>query len=136
MAFREIGTIDEEEFGHWAGVASDNGITVATLVLAGLILFTFTLYRYLRSFIYPCLTPFELDQALKDLDAVYPTSKNGVADAAAQEWNAIANDCLKQVFFLYLMAKLTKFSLFQSRNRSIADPREEFPGFTMEDISR
>ncbi|KAF9258354.1 hypothetical protein L218DRAFT_735026 [Marasmius fiardii PR-910] len=62
--------------------------------LAGLFLSAFVLYQYLRSFIYPCLTSFELDQALKVLNDVYPTSRNGVADAAAQEWNAIANDFL------------------------------------------
>ncbi|KAF9258350.1 hypothetical protein L218DRAFT_964510 [Marasmius fiardii PR-910] len=97
MASTEIGTVigsDGEEIGSLAGVVSDNGVTAGALVLAGLILFIFLFYRYLRSFIYPCLTSFELDQALKDLDDVYPTSRNGVADAVAQEWNAIANDFL------------------------------------------
>ncbi|KAF9258357.1 hypothetical protein L218DRAFT_735073 [Marasmius fiardii PR-910] len=55
------------------------------------------LYRYLRSFLYPCLTLFELEEASKALDDVYRITRNvlaGLGDVDIPEWNVIANDYL------------------------------------------
>ncbi|KAF9258355.1 hypothetical protein L218DRAFT_1005096 [Marasmius fiardii PR-910] len=88
-----------EEIGRWDGVASDGtGSGITARVFAGFFLSAFALYRYLRSFIYPCLTPFELDQALKALDEVYRTSRAvlaGPGEADAPEWSAIAHERLQ-----------------------------------------
>ncbi|KAF9258348.1 hypothetical protein L218DRAFT_734607 [Marasmius fiardii PR-910] len=93
MASRKVVESGGEGIGLVAGtVASDNGVTAVILVVSGFFLSGLALYRYLRFFIYPCLTPFELDQALKNLDDVYSTTRSGEADAP--EWIVIANDYL------------------------------------------
>ncbi|KAF9258352.1 hypothetical protein L218DRAFT_734968 [Marasmius fiardii PR-910] len=102
MASKAIAKVvegDGEEIGRWDGVASDgSGIITVIQVFAGLFLSAFALYRYLRSFIYPCLTPVELDQALKTLDEIYRTSRAvlaGPGEADAPEWSAIAHERLQ-----------------------------------------
>ncbi|KAF9257904.1 hypothetical protein L218DRAFT_948781 [Marasmius fiardii PR-910] len=56
------------------------------------------LYRYIRTFIYPCLTLFELEQAFTILDNVYQTARNalaGAGEADVPEWNVFASGYLK-----------------------------------------
>ncbi|KAG7091504.1 hypothetical protein E1B28_010533 [Marasmius oreades] len=92
MAPRELEVIvGEDGIGRWVGIASyDNNHTTAfvvTLVLAGLL---FGVYRYLRAFIYPCLTPFELERASTTVEDVYRTARNvlaGSAEADVPDWN-------------------------------------------------
>ncbi|KAG7091503.1 hypothetical protein E1B28_010532 [Marasmius oreades] len=76
-----------EDISRWTGLADHgNGIMVIVLGL-------FALYRYLRAFVYPCLTLFELHNATKIVDNAYRTARNpSIPDAP--EWYGIANDYL------------------------------------------
>ncbi|KAG7091492.1 hypothetical protein E1B28_010523 [Marasmius oreades] len=76
---------DRDEIQNWAGLANNGQLTVVVLVCTGL----FGLYRYLRSVICPCITPFELDLASRILDDTYQAAERDVPD-----WDDIANDYL------------------------------------------
>ncbi|KAG7091505.1 hypothetical protein E1B28_010534 [Marasmius oreades] len=130
MASREIGGVidDGEKIGRWIGIG--NGMTaVIVIILAGL----YGLYRYLRSFIYPCLTPFELEQTSKSLDDVYRSVRDvsaGPAESDAPEWNNIAKD--------HLSLKI-EASDIRKKNLQAASPWKKYLGFhpdTMLEIAR
>ncbi|KAF9258359.1 hypothetical protein L218DRAFT_1005100 [Marasmius fiardii PR-910] len=98
MASRELDSAVKEISGNGVGFTNNYGF-VATVeqclypktVFAGL----FALYHYLRYFIYPCLTPYELEKTSKILDDAYNTARNGLTvETDPQEWNTVANDYL------------------------------------------
>ncbi|KAF9258383.1 hypothetical protein L218DRAFT_948465 [Marasmius fiardii PR-910] len=60
------------------------GVGTLVIVFVGL----WGLYRYFR-FVYPCLTPFELDEALKTLDDVYFHAEEAHLRVEIGEWDSI-----------------------------------------------
>ncbi|KAF9258378.1 hypothetical protein L218DRAFT_948459 [Marasmius fiardii PR-910] len=63
------------------------GVGTLVIVFVGL----WGLYRYFR-FVYPCLTPFELDEALKTLDGVYFHAEEAHLRVEIGEWDSISTN--------------------------------------------
>ncbi|KAL0571356.1 hypothetical protein V5O48_010608 [Marasmius crinis-equi] len=80
--------IVEEVWNSWTWVA------IATTGPGSLLLL---LYQYSRKFLYPCLTPLELEKALQSLHDIYQNAKRDFEEIVDQEWDEIADDHLKRV---------------------------------------